>query len=347
MNDQYTGKELILGAFSGKSYPTFPVWFMRQAGRYLPEYMKIREKSDFEERCQTPELASEITLQPIERYDMDAAIIFSDILVPIYGMDRGLKIIPQKGPIIDEPITSPEDVKSLKKTNSKEDFQYLPESIKLVRKEIPNKALFGFSGAPFTLASYLIEGKSTKDALLTKAFALKHPHAYDQLLNLLTDIVIDQLQSQINSGVDVIQVFDSWAGFLSPDQFSSWALPYTKRIFETLSETPCIFYARGSSHLFALAAQSGADGISIDTTMSLTDARSKIKSETVLQGNLDPTYLLTNPKLVRENTVKILNEANSLGSPHYIFNLARGIDRNSSLENVKTMIDTVKSFRRN
>lgn len=346
MTTELTGKELILGAFYGTNAGAIPVWFMRQAGRYLPEYMEIRHKYTFEERCQTPELAARITLQPIDRFDMDAAIIFSDILIPIYGMDRGLKIIPQRGPVIADPINSPEDVNSLKKTNSKEDFQYLPESIKIVRKKIPDKALFGFSGAPFTLASYLIEGKSTKDALLTKAFALKYPKAYDQLLNLLTDIIIDQLQSQISAGVDVVQVFDSWAGFLSAEQFNNWALPYIKRIFQSI-EVPSILYARGSSHLFELAVQSGANGISIDTTMSLTKARSKVGSKMVLQGNLDPTYLLTNPKLVKENTLKILNEALSLNSPHYIFNLARGIDRNSSLENVKAMIDTVKSFMRN
>lgn len=343
-----SGKDLILGAFDASNNGQVPIWFMRQAGRYLPEYMEIRKKSNFEERSQNPELATEITLQPMDRFDLDAAIIFSDILIPIYGMDRGLKIVPEKGPIIDNPIKSVNDVDSLRKTNSKEDFPYLPESIKLTRKQLGNnKALLGFAGAPFTLASYLIEGKSTRDALFTKAFAINHPESFSKLLNLLTEIVIDQLKSQIKSGADIVQLFDSWAGFLSEEQFSIWSFPYIQRIFSELQGFPTIFYARGSSHLFQLASSSGAKGVSIDTTMSLTKARSLSGNSLLLQGNLDPTYLLTKPKLVKESTLKILNEVRNLRTPHYIFNLARGIDRNSSIENVKTMVDTVKSYRMN
>ncbi|MHA2089406.1 MAG: uroporphyrinogen decarboxylase [Candidatus Kariarchaeaceae archaeon] len=342
MTSDLTGRNLILGAFKGTNAGSVPVWFMRQAGRYLPEYMEIRNKYTFEERCQTPELAAKITLQPIERFDMDAAIIFSDILVPIYGMKRGLEIIPERGPIISNPIKSPQDIDELLIPSSKSDFPYVSEAINKVRSEIPNKALFGFSGAPFTLASYLLEGKSTRDALITKSFALKYPEAFDKLLTLLTDIILDQLQSQIASGADLVQVFDSWAGFLSAEQFQKWSFPYLKRIFDNIKDVPTLMYSRGSNHLFQTMTQLGSDGISIDHTLSIAHARKTSSPKLVLQGNLDPAYLLTNPKLVKKQTQSILK---SVTSPYYIFNLARGIDRNSSLEAVRAMVDEVKSFR--
>ncbi|OLS24051.1 MAG: Uroporphyrinogen decarboxylase [Candidatus Heimdallarchaeota archaeon LC_2] len=338
-------KDLILDAFNGQQNSQVPIWFMRQAGRYLPEYRKFREGKTFEEMAMTPENAAKVTLQPIRRYDLDAAIIFSDILIPLYGMDRGLEIVPQVGPVLEKPLKNPEDVKSLKRTSPKEDFPYLKESIQLVRKEIPDKALFGFAGAPFTLASYLIEGKSTRNALLTKTFAYKYPDEFSTLLNMLADIVIDQLQVQIEGGADVIQLFDSWAGFLSASQYEKWILPHVQKIFLKFDNTPNILYGRGSSHLLPIFQKSGAKGISIDSTLSLIDARSFVGNDLVIQGNLDPAVLLTNPRIVENHTKEVLKDYTLTNNPRYIFNLAQGIDKTSKLENVEMMINTVKEFR--
>ncbi|MCG3218404.1 MAG: uroporphyrinogen decarboxylase [Candidatus Heimdallarchaeota archaeon] len=345
MKEAKDSRELFLGVFKGEEYTEIPIWFMRQAGRHLPEYMKIREKKNFEERAQTPEIAAEITLQPVRRYNIDAAIIFSDILIPLYGMERGLEIVPGVGPVIEKPIVSPDEIAELKKTSSKEDFPYIEESIKLVRKEIRNKALIGFAGAPFTLASYLIEGKSTRDALTTKAFAFNHPSEFKQLLQLLTEIVIDQLASQVKAGADAIQVFDSWAGFLSPAQYQEWGLPFVKQIFDNFEEVPSIFYARGSNHLLPITTEIGAKGYSIDTTLSLTKAK-EILGNKVLQGNLDPAYLLTSPEVVERASLKILEEAATIGRSSYIFNLGTGVNKDSSIENVVRMVETVKKFKR-
>ncbi len=337
-------KDLILDAFKGQTNDRIPIWFMRQAGRYLPEYREFREGKTFEQMAMTPENAAEVTLQPIRRYDLDAAIIFSDILVPLYGMDRGLEIVPLKGPILENPVKNPEDVKSLKRTTPKEDFPYLKESIQLVRKEVPDKALFGFAGAPFTLASYLIEGKSTRNALLTKSFAYNHPDEFFTLLSTLADIVIDQLQVQIDGGADIIQLFDSWAGFLSPHQYDEWILPHIRKIFANFNNTPNILYGRGSSHLLPIFKKSGARGISIDSTLNLVEARTLVGDNLVIQGNLDPAVLLTTPKMVEKQTMAVLENHQINKNPRYIFNLAQGIDKTSKLENVEAMVNTVKEF---
>ncbi len=318
-------RELIISAFKGEPLERPPFWFMRQAGRHLPEYMKLRERYSFEERSQTPELAAEITLQPVLRYDVDVAIIFSDILIPVYAMDRELKIIPEKGPIIGKPVT-PESVFTLPDIN-RNDYSYLPESIRIVRKELPNKAIAGFSGAPFTIASYLIEGKSTRDALQTKKFALMYPKEYDALLNYISDIIAEQLNSQIDAGADFVQIFDSWALYLGYNQFEKWSLPYLNKIINKVTDAPIIYYSRGSAHILPHVVKLRFDGYSVDNTISLNDSKTLIDNR-VLQGNLDPAYLLSTPEL-------ITNSLNSLPTNRYIFNLSTGINRNTPVENVE------------
>ncbi|MFV2016512.1 MAG: uroporphyrinogen decarboxylase, partial [Candidatus Heimdallarchaeota archaeon] len=321
-----------------------PIWYMRQAGRYLPEYREFRKGKTFEDMAMSPENAVEVTLQPIRRFDLDAAIIFSDILVPLYEMNRGLTIVPQKGPIIENPVTNPSEIKELKRTRPAEDFPYLEESIRKTRKEIPDKALIGFAGAPFTLASYLLEGKSTKTALVTKAFAYNHPEEFNELLSFLTEIVIDQLQVQVNGGVDVIQLFDSWAGFLSPIQYENWILPHVQKIFKHFENIPNILYGRGTSHLLPVFIKSGAKGFSVDTSISLNQARNIIGDNRVLQGNLDPALLLSNPSIVKSATLDLLEQNKLLDNPRYIFNLGQGIDKDSKLENVEMMVNTLKYY---
>jgi uroporphyrinogen decarboxylase len=339
-----TSKQLLLDVFNGKANSKIPIWYMRQAGRYLPEYREFRKGKSFEDMAMTPEYAAEVTLQPIWRYDLDAAIIFSDILVPLYEMNRGLSIQPLKGPVMENPVTKPSEIKELKRTYPSEDFPYLEESIRQVRKEIPNKAMFGFAGAPFTLASYLLEGKSTKTALLTKSFAYNYPDEFGELLSFLTDIVIDQLQVQLDGGVDIIQVFDSWAGYLTPQQYEDWILPHMQKIFKHFQNVPNILYGRGTSHLLPVFKNSGAKGYSVDTTISIKHARDIIGPNTVLQGNLDPALLLSNPTKVKKGTLELLTQNKCIGNPRYIFNLGQGIDKESKLENVEMMVNTVKTF---
>ncbi|OLS27049.1 MAG: Uroporphyrinogen decarboxylase [Candidatus Heimdallarchaeota archaeon LC_3] len=341
------GKDLILNALNCNRADKIPIWFMRQAGRYLPEYLELRKGKTFEEMCQTPEIAKEITVQPINRFDLDAAIIFSDILVPIYSMNLGLSIKPGIGPEIEEPIRKPEDIKNLTLPDPKRDYPYLEESINLVKKDLNGKALIGFSGAPFTLASYLIEGKSTRDALVTKAFALTYPDSFHYLMKFLVKTVVTQLQVQINAGVDVIQLFDTWAGHLSQHDYNQWVLPYTTEVLQSdlLSSVPSIHFARGAGHLLNSFVSNGATALSIDTSLDLKTASKMIPDDIAIQGNLDPATLLSSPKVVEREVDKILIQIEEKNG--YIFNLGKGIDKSSPLENVQAMINTVRSYSYN
>ncbi len=341
-----TSRELFQKALRGETTPRPPFWFMRQAGRYLPEYMELRRGKTFEDLLMNPDLAAEITVQPIRRFDMDAAIIFSDILTPLYAMNRGLKIVPQKGPVIENPIRTEADVASLTKTRPEEDYPYLAESLRLVRKELPHHALIGFSGAPFTLASYLIEGASTRDALFTKAFALQHPEAFSNLMSLLTEVVMEQLRSEIKQEVDAVQVFDSWAGFLSPSQYEQWVKPVMQRIFEhsDFHGFPLIYYARGMAHLLPVVADLPCTFFSIDHTISLGNARRIVGESKGLQGNLDPSYLLGSKKSIEAEAMKILGEGSK--HPRYIFNLSTGINKHASVDNVAFLVNVIKRFTR-
>ena len=344
--NEINSKKLILRNLKGEMTEKIPIWFMRQAGRYLPEYRKLRKGKTFEDMCQNPEFVTELTLQPIHRFQLDAAIIFSDILVPLYSLNRGLSIQPNKGPIITNPIRNKSDIHQLRIPDPKEDFPYLQESITKVRKELTDIALIGFAGGPFTLASYLIEGKSTKDGLITKAYAWKYPKAFATLMNLLVEAIIRQLTVQVEAGVDIIQVFDSWAGYLSLNQYKSLALPFTKRIFASkeLSQIPRIHYARGAGHLLEGFLATGATTISVDTSLDFETNLSLIPTKYSFQGNLDPAVLHTSPKIVHQRVKKLLETTQRRSG--YIFNLGKGIDKNASLENVETMINTVRSFKR-
>ena len=339
--------KLLLETLQGTSTNKVPIWFMRQAGRYLPEYLELRKGKTFEDMAQNPDIASELTLQPIRRFDLDAAIIFSDILIPIYSLERGLVIKPGIGPVIEKPIQNEQDIDSLHQVNPQEDFPYLAESIKKVKSALQSdKTLIGFSGAPFTIASYLLEGKSTRTAMKTKAFAYKYPKAYDKLLQFISDMIILQLQAQKEAGVEVLQVFDSWATTLSPQQYEAFALPYTKKIFEAtqLQNIPKIHFAQGSGHLLDQFIKTGADCLSIDVSSEITTALQIIPEKLAVQGNLDPAILFTNPDIVRNQTKELLDKTRT--KKNYIFNLGRGIDKDTPIENVSAMVETVKGYTR-
>lgn len=320
---------------------------MRQAGRYLPEYRQLREGKSFEDMVQNPDVAKEITLQPIKRFDLDAAIIFSDILVPLYALDIGLEIKPGIGPVIAKTVTKPEDVQNINVLKPKEAYPYLLESIRKVKRELPNKtALIGFAGGPFTLASYLIEGKSTRDALKTKSFFENYTEHYHILLTALTEIVKEQLKSQVDAGAEVLQIFDSWAGFLSASYYQKMALPYTRILAEdpAFENIPIIHFGRGAGHLLPYFRETNVGCISVDTSLDMAYALQLLPNDTIIQGNLDPAVLFTNQKTISLKVWELLELTRSRSG--YIFNLGSGIHKDTPVENVQTMVEIVQSFIR-
>ncbi len=332
-------------AIAGKPVDRPPIWFMRQAGRYLPEYMELRKGKTFENMVMDVDTIAQITLQPIERFDLDAAIIFSDILIPLYSMERGLEIKPGIGPVLEKPIKEPNEIERLPIPDPDNDFPYVAESIRVVRKSIPKKWLIGFAGAPFTLASYLLEGQSTRNALLTKKFAFMYPEPFAMLLDKLTEIVIEQLKTQIEAGVDMVQLFDSWGGFLSPIQYETWILPHMKKIVDTIKEVPVFVYSRQSSHMLPILRKTNATGYSIDNSLTLCQAREIVGKDKVLQGNMEPAVLLTDTKALDKELRVLKEDVTKQGSSRYVFNLAQGINKDSSVEVVSHMVDALKQWR--
>ncbi|MCI0469314.1 MAG: uroporphyrinogen decarboxylase [Nitrospirae bacterium] len=288
MNDTF------LKACRGEKTDFTPVWIMRQAGRYLPAYQKVRSKVDFLTLCKTPELACEVTLQPVDILKVDAAILFSDILIPIEPMGMKLEFSENKGPILYNPIRDEVGVLKLKNIEPYKDVPYVMDAIKLLIKQL-RVPLIGFSGAPFTLATYMIEGGSSRNYINVKSMMFQTPDVFERLMIKITDMVIAYLQAQIDAGVHVVQVFDSWAGILSPFDFERFSLRHVKRIISTLKEknpnVPLIYFAFNGSAMLNLVKQSGADVLGIDWRIDMTDAVNILGDDVSVQGNLDPCTL--------------------------------------------------------
>ena len=335
---------LIIDVIKGKSTPRTPVWIMRQAGRYLPQYRELREKVTLLEAFHSPEIAAELTLQPIELLGVDAAIIYSDILLIPEALGMSLEYIPKKGPIFHDPLRSaPEIAKLNLSSDFEERLSFVSESIGRVRAKLDNsKPLIGFTGSPWTLAVYMIEGESSKSFVNAKTFMYKEPDLFKKLLELLTEAVTRSLKMQIDAGADLVQLFDSWAGLLNPQQFLDISLASMREVIKNLNSTvPVILFAKGAGHSIDILADSGADCLGIDWGSSLSKSREIVNKRVTLQGNLDPVVLLSNPETVREETKKVLKSYGE-GNGH-IFNLGHGILPETPVENVKTMIETVKS----
>lgn len=315
-----------------------PVWLMRQAGRYLPEYRKMREKHDFLTMCHTPEIAHEVTLMPIKRFEMDAAILFSDILVIPEALDVGLHFDEGIGPIIDHPIKDPATLPSI---NIKEKLSFVKETILSLKQEL-TVPLIGFAGAPFTLASYMIEGKSSKTLAKTKEWMFKDPASFHKLLTLLTNYTIDYLNMQIEAGVDAIQLFDSWAHVLSSHHFKEFSLHYMNKILKGI-HIPTILFCRGSSTFAPLMAEANPAAISIDWNGDLATIRETLPKNIALQGNLDPDLLLAPKEVLITETKRLLK--NMSNDPGYIFNLGHGVTPKVPPENVQALVDTIKEYR--
>ena len=317
---------------------------MRQAGRYLPEYRAIRERADFLTLCKTPELASEVTVQPVDLIGVDAAILFSDILVIPEAMGMHLDVVESKGPIFDDPIRSRDDLKRLNIKDVTGRLQYVLDAIKLTKEKLAGRVpLIGFSGAPWTLATYMIEGKGSKNFDIAKKFIYSDPTAVHELLQLLADAVIDYLNAKIRSGCDAVQIFDTWAGILSPTDLDEFSLRYIKYICERLETNgaPVIVFAKGVSSLDKLA-DLKCDVIGLDWTMDISAARAKIGDRKALQGNLDPCVLFAPKEKIRQETERILERFGS-GSGH-IFNLGHGILPNTPPENAQYLVSCVKEL---
>ncbi len=317
---------------------------MRQAGRYLPEYRKIREKHDVLTICKTPELSSEITALPVERFDLDAAVIFADIMLPLQAIGISLEIKDEIGPIISTPIRESNQVKSLLPFDSSR-LSFVYEAIHQTRRRINDSVpIIGFSGAPFTLASYIIEGGPSRDYALTKSFMHRNPTAWHDLMQKLASMVSAYLIEQVKAGASALQLFDSWVGCLSPSDYGELVSPYSKFIANRISElnVPLIHFGTNTASLLLLMKSAGGDVMSVDWRINIDDAWEMIGHDTAIQGNLDPAILLTNKEIIQKHAGSILGRTG--GKPGHIFSLGHGVHPNTPPENVKTLVDFVHSY---
>jgi uroporphyrinogen decarboxylase len=317
---------------------------MRQAGRYLPEYMRVRSKCTFLELCKTPELAAEVTIQPVDILGVDAAILFSDILTPVEPM--GMKLDFVSGPVFEHPIRTLADVDKLRIPEMESDVPYVLDTIRILRKELAARApLIGFGGAPFTLACYMVEGKGSKDFAQIKKMMYAAPEVYAALMEKITTMSIEYLNAQIGAGAQAIQIFDTWGGILSPADYERYVLPYTSRLICGLNRqnTPVIHFVKGGGVMLDTVKKAGGDVMGLDWHVNLGRARDTLGAMSV-QGNLDPTVLYAPPDIIEREVQRILDE--NAGRPGHIFNLGHGILPTVPPENAKFMVETAHRLSR-
>ncbi|MEX1047511.1 MAG: uroporphyrinogen decarboxylase [Actinomycetota bacterium] len=316
--------ESFLSACRSEPVGRTPVWYMRQAGRFLPEYRELRERYGILEICRTPELAAEVTLMPVRRMDVDAAVLFSDIMVPVAAMGVDLQIEAGRGPVIERPLSSVSDVERLRAIDPPKDLSFIEKAVQMLVVEL-DVPLIGFSGGPFTLASYLIEGGPSRSFARTKSLMFGDPEAWGSLMERLTQAIVASLRSQIEAGASAVQVFDSWAGTLSAADYAEHVLPYSKRVFAGVEDlnVPRIHFAVGASHLLEQMRDAGADVVGVDWRLPIDVARERLGSGVAVQGNLEPAALLGPFEGVEEKTRDILRRAGE--APGHIFNLGHGV----------------------
>lgn len=339
MNDRF------LKACRREEVDATPVWFMRQAGRFLTEYRKIREKHDIISICKNPELCAEVTTLPVKALGVDAAIMFADIMLPLEGMSVQFKIEENIGPIIKEPVRSRGRAESLTEFNAESAVPFTLDAIGLVKKKLDGLVpLIGFCGGPFTLASYLIEGRPTRDFINTKSLMYRSPDTWRILMEKLTTAMTAYLRAQIRSGVDAVQLFDSWIGCLSPQDYREYVLPYSRSIFKNLEDTgvPRIHFGTGTSALLEEMREAGGDVFGVDWRIAIDEAWKRLGQDVAIQGNLDPAVLLADMSLLKSRAEDILMRAR--GTPGHIFNLGHGILANSPVQNALELVKFVHSF---
>ena len=327
-----------------------PVWFMRQAGRYMPEYRAIRERYTLLEICARPEVATEVVLQPIRAFDLDAAILFADILLPLVPMGIDLEFSAGEGPVIHNPVRTPADVRALRPVEPRESLASVLETVRLVRAELGGKIpLIGFAGGPFTLASYLVEGGPSKNYIRTKTLMYDDPSSWQSLMDKLATVVADYLCAQVDSGAQAVQLFDSWVGALSPQDYREYVLPYSEMIFRRIrerfgSQVPAIHFGTGTASLLPLMKAAGGDVIGVDWRTPLDQAWQDLGPEVALQGNLDPVALFASQPALERAVCGVLDQA--AGRPGHIFNLGHGILPETPVENVRYVVDRVHELTR-
>jgi len=324
-----------------------PMWMMRQAGRYLPEYRAIREKHGFLEMCRTPELAVEVSMQPVDLIGVDAAIMFSDILVSFPGMGLDLEFAKGEGPIIHNPVRTAADVAALRVADPHEHTGFVMETIKILRRELENKVpLIGFAGAPFTLASYAIEGHGTRDYENCKALMWSDPVAWDALLTKFSDTTIAYLSAQIDAGAQVVQLFDSWVGYVAPRDYERYVLPHSARVIAEVSKkgVPVIHFANGGTSMIDLVQKAGGDVVGLDWRLDMKAAVERIDPRFGIQGNIDPAALFAPDDELERMVIEILEAVGT--RPGHIFNLGHGIHKTSDPEKARTLLRLVHEHSR-
>lgn len=336
--------DLLLRTLRGEQTERPPVWMMRQAGRYLPEYIALRNKYGFFERCQTPELACEITLQPIDIIGVDAAILFSDILVVPQAMGLEVQLVEKLGPLLPDPVKTAKDLDRIRVPEVEESLGYVFDAIRLIKQELGGRVpLIGFAGAPWTLLCYMVQGKGSKTFDDAKAFCYTQPELAHQLLQMITDTTIDYLKGQVAAGADTLQLFDSWGGLLSPDDFEHLSLRYIRQIVAELKdEVPVIVFAKGAWHSLDVIADTGCAGLGIDWCTPAYMAREMAGSQITLQGNFDPAKLLSPIPVIRREVREMIQ---TFGPGRHIANLGHGILPNVPVDHARAFVDTVKEWQ--
>src|ERR1700720_3157945 len=335
-------KELFLRACRGETLPRVPVWMMRQAGRYLPEYREIRAKHAFLEVCKTPQLAVEVSIQPFPRLGVDAVIVFSDILIPAEAMGLQLEL-GDAGPNLPNPVRSKADVDRLKNFDPELETKFVPEAIRGIVKSVgPDVPVLGFAAAPWTLACYMVEGKTKEGFSTVKSFLYHEPETFRELLNKIALATIPYLRAQIDAGACAVQLFDTWCGELNLEDYENFALPAVQQVILGISsgiggKVPVIYYTKASNHLMSAVARSGATVLSVDWRADLAALRKTLGPKIALQGNVDPTILLGPTGKIREATQSALSALNGIG---HILNLGHGIFKQTPVENARLFIET-------
>ena len=339
----------LLRACRREATDVTPIWLMRQAGRYMPEYRRLRERHALLEMIKTPELACEVTLQPIAAFDLDAAIIFADILPPLEGMGLQLRFAEGEGPVIDNPVRTVADIQRLRVTPPEEALPFTLDAIRLAREQLAvrNIPLIGFSGAPFTLAAYAIEGGGSRNFTHAKGLMMSNPAAWDALVTKLSEVVGAYLLAQARAGAQALQLFDSWAGQLAPADYRQFALPYTQRAIAIARQSgaPIIHFATETSGYLEAMRETGADVVSVDWRVDLDAAWRRLGDDVAVQGNLDPVALLAPWDALRQRAQSVLEQAG--GRAGHIFNLGHGILPSTPTENVKRLVDFVHQYGAN
>ena len=337
---------LLLDVIEGKEVPYTPTWLMRQAGRYMAEYREVRSQNTFLDMCFKAEVACEVTMQPIDILDVDAAILFSDILPPLIPMGLDLEYVPGKGPVINNPIRGEKDLERLNFSPDMNYFQYIQDAVSMIRGKLPKeKDLIGFAGAPFTMASYAIEGGGSKSYEHIKSLMYREPQTFHKLMQLITDVTKGYLKMQLDAGAQMVQIFDSWGGVLSRADYQKYAHPYSCEIISWLKKQvskPVIHFVKGAGTWFDAASDSEADVCGVDWTLDLDLAAKACNNSKILQGNLDPIALFAPQDVIEEKLKLILEQAK--GAKGHIFNLGHGIVPKTPVENVKFVVDKVREL---